>query len=232
MYKPKETHSIVLSDLLCSHRNQLSRSYPFVKVWIDTGTIQGGKPKVLKDIYAFLTIQQSIVFCATKASADEVTRTMTSAGYEVSTLHSDLEGPQRDEVMQRFRSGISKVLITTNILARGVDVPSVAVVVNYDIPTERKGRNVIVPDHATYVHRIGRTGRFNRAGTAITFVQNKSDYDMLKQIEAVYSPNKELIVQWSADDLEGLGEDQQNRLEGLTTAPSLVGADTNTNNSA
>lgn len=186
------------------------------QVWIDTASVPGGKNSVLKDIYAFLTIQQSIVFVGTKASADEVTRVMTQSGFEVSTLHSDLEGPDRDAVMARFRTGQSKVLITTNVLARGVDVPSVAVVVNYDIPTERRGRSLI-PDHATYLHRIGRTGRFNRAGTAITFVHGQADYELLRQIENVYAPGREMIQQWAADNLEQLGTDQLQRMDKFTT---------------
>ena len=137
---------------------------------------------------------------------------MMEAGYEVSTLHSELEGTVRDIVMDNFRSGKSKVLITTNVLARGVDVPSVAVVVNYDLPTERRG-TMIVPDHTSYVHRIGRTGRFNRAGTAISFVDNQHDYEILRQIEANYSPSKQMIEEWKADDLERLGTDQLNRLD-------------------
>ena len=106
-------------------------------------------------------------------------------------------------------------MITTNVLARGVDVPSVAVVVNYDLPTERRGRSV-VPDHATYVHRIGRTGRFNRAGTAISFVHGQPDYDILRQIEAVYSPGKEMISQWDAQAVEALGADQIQRMDKFT----------------
>ena len=74
----------------------------------------------------------------------------------MSVLHSEVDGPDRDIVMARFRAGESKVLITTNVLSRGVDVPSVAVVVNFDVPTERNKFREEVPDPGTYLHRIGK----------------------------------------------------------------------------
>ena len=92
---------------------------------------------------------------------------MNRSGLAVSCLHSDLDGSVRDSVMQRFRDCESRVLITTNVLARGVDVPAVSVVINFDLPLVHNivGKNrEITPDYTTFVHRIGRTGRGESPG--------------------------------------------------------------------
>ena len=104
----------------------------------------------------------------TRVSASEIQRRMEADGHRVSALHGAFEGSERDALLQDFRSGKSKVLITTNVLARGIDVSSVSMVINYDIPM--KGRGDTAPDPETYLHRIGRTGRFGRIGVSISFV--------------------------------------------------------------
>lgn len=95
---------------------------------------------------------------------------MMDCGHKVVCLHSQLDnpGPARDAVIDAFRFGKAKVLITTNVLARGIDVATVSMVVNYDLPTAVGG----VPDPQTYLHRIGRTGRFGRVGVSISFVHD------------------------------------------------------------
>jgi ATP-dependent RNA helicase DDX19/DBP5 len=92
------------------------------QLWVDTRTYQGGKLEFLADIYSLLTIGQSIVFVGRKDDADDVHRTLHQAGYTCSVLHGAVEPAQRDAVMDAFRKGESNVLITTNVLARGVDV--------------------------------------------------------------------------------------------------------------
>jgi translation initiation factor 4A len=87
-----------------------------------------------------------------------------------------MEQKERELVMKEFRGGSSRVLITTDLLARGIDVQPISVVINYDLPTDR--------EH--YVHRIGRDGRFGRKGTAINFA-TKEDMQMLKDIEQFYN---------------------------------------------
>ncbi|GMF82862.1 unnamed protein product [[Candida] boidinii] len=107
---------------------------------------------------------------------------MRSKGHKVSILHSSLENDERDRLIDDFREGRSKVLITTNVLARGIDIPSVSMVVNFDMPVD-KHRN---PDPSTYLHRIGRTGRFGRTGVAISFVHDKASYDCLMSIKKYF----------------------------------------------
>lgn len=100
--------------------------------------------------------------------------------------------------MQAFRDGESTVLITTNVLARGVDVDNVCLVINYDIPME--GREHKEPDYETYLHRIGRTGRFGRKGTAISLINDEHSLRILAQIEDHFTKGgKEMIKQAEAD---------------------------------
>ena len=157
----------------------------------------------LADIYSLLTIGQSIIFVGTKAEADRVHDTLTQAGYTCSVLHGAVENAQRDATMEAFRQGKSTVLITTNVLARGVDVDNVCLVVNYDVPVDKDGE----PDFETYLHRIGRTGRFGRKGTAINFIHDEKSLSVLRAIERHFSgaDDKEMITKAEADP-EALAE--------------------------
>lgn len=96
--------------------------------------------------------------------------------HTVSATHGDMDQNTRDIIMREFRSGSSRVLITTDLLARGIDVQQVSLVINYDLPTQ--------PEN--YLHRIGRSGRFGRKGVAINFV-TKDDERMLQDIQRFYN---------------------------------------------
>jgi len=166
------------------------------QIWIDTRKYQGGNIAFLEDIYSLLTIGQSIVFVRTRRDAEEVHTTLSNSGFTCSILHGEVEPTQRDATMQAFRDGESTVLITTNVLARGVDVDNVCLVINYDIPTDQRGN----PDFETYLHRIGRTGRFGRKGTAINFVNDDKALRTLGAIESHFAKSgKEMIQQADAD---------------------------------
>ncbi|KAL3925852.1 MAG: hypothetical protein SGILL_000134 [Bacillariaceae sp.] len=166
------------------------------QLWIDTRAYQGGKLDFLSDIYSLLTIGQSIVFVGTKKNADMVHRALSEGGYTCSVLHSGLQPDERDTTMQAFRNGESNVLITTNVLARGVDVDNVCMVINYDIPLDKDGQ----PDFETYLHRIGRTGRFGKKGTAISLIDDPSSIQALAAIEQHFAkPGSEMIQQADAD---------------------------------
>lgn len=140
------------------------------------------KFEVLSELYGLLTIGSSIIFVQRKATADQLYRLMTNEGHKVSVLHSDLEHSDRDRLIDDFREGRSKVLITTNVLSRGIDIASVSMVVNYDLPVDKSGR----PDPSTYLHRIGRTGRFGRVGVSISFVHDKKSYEVLQSIQQYF----------------------------------------------
>ncbi|KAF2725808.1 DEAD-domain-containing protein [Polychaeton citri CBS 116435] len=136
------------------------------------------KYEALVKFYGLMTIASSIIFVKRRDTAAEIERRMTSEGHKVASLTGALDGDQRDEVFTRFRTGDAKVLITTNVLARGIDVQTVTMVVNYDIPETVDGK----PDFETYLHRIGRTGRFGRTGAALSFVSDRKSWESLMSI--------------------------------------------------
>ncbi len=114
----------------------------------------------------------AMIFCRTKLGVDELGESLMARGYTVETLHGDLSQTQRDRVMRRFRSGQADILIATDVAARGLDIPDVSHVINFDIPESAEA----------YVHRIGRTGRAGKAGKAITLVAPR-ETRWLRQIE-------------------------------------------------
>ncbi|QPG76654.1 RNA helicase required for poly(A+) mRNA export [Brettanomyces nanus] len=140
------------------------------------------KFECLCELYGLLTIASSIIFVQRKKTADKLYFKMKQEGHAVSVLHGDLDTKERDRLIDDFREGRSKVLITTNVLARGIDIPSVSMVVNYDMPFDKNGK----PDPATYLHRIGRTGRFGRTGVSISFIHDKESYECLKYISQYF----------------------------------------------
>lgn len=130
----------------------------------------------LCDLYDTLTITQAVIFCNTKRKVDWLTEKMREANFTVSSMHGDMPQKERDAIMKEFRSGQSRVLISTDVWARGIDVQQVSLVINYDLPNSRE----------LYIHRIGRSGRFGRKGVAINFVKN-DDIRILRDIEQYYS---------------------------------------------
>ncbi|KAJ3365629.1 RNA helicase required for poly(A+) mRNA export [Allomyces javanicus] len=143
---------------------------------------RAAKFDTLSDLYGLLTVGQSIIFVHTRATAVDLTARMQAEGHQVAVLTGELTPAQRDRVMAEFRSGSAKVLIATNVLSRGIDVPQVNLVVNYDLPMDENRQ----PDFEAYVHRIGRTGRFGRAGVAINLIDSGHALKMQQQITAAY----------------------------------------------
>lgn len=137
------------------------------------------KIDVLKDLYETLTVSQSVIFVNSRRQCQWLYDQLEMADFTVSCLHGDMEDSERSAMMQEFRSGSSRVLLATNVLARGIDVQQVSLVVNYDIPRGEEGRE-------SYVHRIGRGGRFGRKGVAINFV-TEEDTNTLRGIEKFWS---------------------------------------------
>uniref|UniRef100_A0A8C5PFQ4 RNA helicase n=1 Tax=Leptobrachium leishanense TaxID=445787 RepID=A0A8C5PFQ4_9ANUR len=130
----------------------------------------------LCDLYDTLTITQAVIFCNTKRKVDWLTEKMREANFTVSSMHGDMPQKERESIMKEFRSGSSRVLISTDVWARGLDVPQVSLIINYDLPNNRE----------LYIHRIGRSGRYGRKGVAINFVKN-DDIRILRDIEQYYS---------------------------------------------
>jgi translation initiation factor 4A len=134
------------------------------------------KLDTLCDLYETLAITQSVIFINTRRKVDWLTDKMRARDHTVSATHGDMDQNTRDIIMREFRSGSSRVLITTDLLARGIDVQQVSLVINYDLPTQ--------PEN--YLHRIGRSGRFGRKGVAINFV-TREDERMLQDIQRFYN---------------------------------------------
>lgn len=130
----------------------------------------------LTDLYDSLTVTQAVVFCNTRRKVDWLTDKMRENNFTVSAMHGEMPQRERDMIMNEFRQGQSRVLITTDVWARGIDVQQVSLVINYDLPTNREN----------YIHRIGRSGRFGRKGVAINFVKD-DDVTLLRDIEQYYS---------------------------------------------
>ncbi|KAJ3349472.1 RNA helicase required for poly(A+) mRNA export [Entophlyctis luteolus] len=156
------------------------------------------KTEILMAIYGLLTIGQSIIFVRQKWKAEELARRMNEEGHVVALLHGSLEGAARDKVMDDFRDGKSKVLITTNVLARGIDILQVTLVINFDMPVTADGR----VDPETYLHRIGRTGRFGRTGVSINFVHDKRSFEEMDAIQRHFGKEIVKVNTDSYDEIE------------------------------
>lgn len=130
----------------------------------------------LIDLYDTLTVAHAVVFCNTRKKVELLAKRMTKEKFTVSAMHGDMPQAERDEIMRNFRDGNSRVLITTDLWARGIDVERVSLVINYDLPLSRE----------QYIHRIGRTGRMGRKGLAISFVK-RDELRLLRDIEQFYA---------------------------------------------
>jgi len=134
------------------------------------------KLDTLFDLYDTLNIAQAVIFCNTRKRVDWLTDQLRQKDFTVSATHGDLQPEERNKILTEFRTGSSRILITTDLLARGIDVHGVSLVINYDLP-----RNF-----EKYIHRIGRSGRFGRKGVAINLVAYE-DQGRLKEIERYYN---------------------------------------------
>jgi ATP-dependent RNA helicase DeaD len=143
------------------------------------------KQEKLVDVVKAERPDQAIIFVRTKIGADRLSRRLNDAGVRVKALHGDMSQGQRDGVMIAFKSERERLLVATDVAARGLDISGVTHVINYDVPNS--------PD--IYVHRIGRTGRVGRSGRAITFITPKQQRDL----QAIERHAKTEIAPWSAD---------------------------------
>lgn len=138
------------------------------------------KLSVLCDLYKKIRIKQAIIYVNTRRKVEWLVNKMVQNGFSVSQLHGDMNQLERSEIMKNFRSGLIKVLITTDLLSRGIDVQQISLVINYDLPMSKE----------SYIHRIGRSGRFGRKGLAVNFL-GRLDVPVLREIEVYYSTSIE-----------------------------------------
>jgi len=130
------------------------------------------KLKIINHIFKAGDLKRVIIFCGKKDRVKDITRSLKSMHINCDQMHSDLSQQERDEVMYRFKAGMTDVLVATDIVARGIDIDDIRIVINYDVPH----------DSEDYVHRIGRTARADRDGQAITFISEAEIY-LFQQIE-------------------------------------------------
>tara|TARA_B100000575_G_C23126104_1_gene652436 strand:- start:43 stop:1329 length:1287 start_codon:yes stop_codon:yes gene_type:complete len=134
------------------------------------------KYETLCDLYGVLIINQSIIYCNSQRIVENLSRRMTQNNFTVSFMHGNMTPLERENTMSDFRNGKNKVLITTDLLGRGIDIQQISVVINYDVPSKIEN----------YIHRIGRSGRYGRKGVAINFMTNY-DRNRIQNIEKYYS---------------------------------------------
>lgn len=146
------------------------------------------KMETLKDIYSQISISQSIIYCNSVNRTMMLYEELKSESFPVAFIHSTMDKSERFTIFNNFKSGKYRVLISTDITSRGIDIQQVGVVINFDIPICKY----------TYLHRIGRSGRWGRKGIAINFVVHRDTY-LMKDIEGYYKCNiEELPVNFSS----------------------------------
>ncbi|KAG8269066.1 DEAD-box helicase Dbp80-like isoform X1 [Homalodisca vitripennis] len=164
---------------------------------------QDAKYAAIANIYGVATIGQAMIFCHTRKTASWLSEKMSKDGHAVALLSGELTVEQRIAILDRFREGKEKVLITTNVLARGIDIEQVTIVVNFDLPIDQAGN----ADCETYLHRIGRTGRFGKAGLAINLVDGPQSRRVLIQIEEHFGKKIVRLNTDDVDEIEKLGNE-------------------------
>lgn len=129
------------------------------------------------DLYSYISVSQSIIYVNRKSKADELKERLENKNFTVSVMHGRMTGSERSAIMRQFRNGETRILISTDLLSRGIDIQQVSVVINYDLPH--------MNNKESYIHRIGRSGRYGRKGVAINFVTRK-DFFKIRELEKFY----------------------------------------------
>jgi superfamily II DNA/RNA helicase len=115
-----------------------------------------------------MSTSQAIIFSNTIKKVDWLKENLEKNNFEITYIHGKMTAKERDDIVKEFREGKTRILLTTDLLARGIDIPQVNLVINYDLP----------PNKETYIHRIGRCGRFDKKGVAITMVKMEDQSDV------------------------------------------------------
>ena len=157
--------------------------------YIDT-EVEELKFEVLLDLYNLISTSQAIIFCNKIRQVEWLTKNLEEKNFSITSIHGQMTSVQRLEVVKDFRDGKTRILITTDLLSRGIDIPQVNLVINYDLP----------PNKETYIHRIGRCGRFGKKGVAISLVkmQDQSDIKSLNRMKNFYN----MAIEELPEDIE------------------------------
>ncbi len=143
--------------------------------------VEENKFDVFIDIYNLISTTQAIIFCNTISKVKWLEEQLKAQNFSITTIHGKMTQVERNNIVQEFRDGKTRLLLTTDLLARGIDVPQVNLVICYDMP----------PDKETYIHRIGRCGRFGKKGVSISFIKmaDQTDTKMLNMMKNTYKIN-------------------------------------------
>jgi superfamily II DNA/RNA helicase len=166
-------HFMVDPVSILVNQDQLSLE-GITQFYIDIGQ-ERWKLETFCDLYDLVSISQSMVYVNTKEKADYLRDCLLNRKFTVSVIHSGMKPSERSDIMKEFRRGNTRILISTDMLSRGIDVQQVSIVINFDLPKNNE----------CYIHRIGRSGRYGRKGVAINLV-SKQDFWRLKEIEKHY----------------------------------------------
>ena len=203
-YLPKDIQVALFSATMPVELNSLTEKFMRdpVKILVKTEalTLEGieqhyialdcdeQKYDTLKDLYGILSMSQCIIYCNSVKRVQDLYDAMMADDFPVCQIHSNMDNAERKKSYTDFKSGVNRVLISSNVTARGIDVQQVSTVINFDVP------NCI----HTYLHRIGRSGRWGRKGVGINFVTRR-DSRKIKEIEQHYSTEiTELPASWAA----------------------------------
>lgn len=136
------------------------------------------KFETLLDLYSFVSTSQAIIFCNSIEKTDWLKENLEKNNFEITCIHGRMNQKERDDIIKDFRDSKTRILLTTDLLARGIDIPFVNLVINYDLPITKE----------TYIHRIGRCGRFDKKGVAITMVkmEDSVDFKLFNKLKHFY----------------------------------------------
>lgn len=134
------------------------------------------KYDVLKELYEYMSLNKAMIFCNSKNRVDRLRSNLQIDGFAVSSIHGGMDPKERREIMKKFRENETRILISTGLLSRGIDVQQTSLILNYDLPQNKE----------TYIHQVGRSGRYGRKGLAINFITNK-DRNKLEEIQQYYN---------------------------------------------
>ena len=134
------------------------------------------KYDVLYDLYNSISINQCIIYVNTKNTLINLVDRLNEKDYPISFIHGELSSEQRKENLNNFKNGKTRILLSTDLLSRGIDIQQLSLVINFDIPKNKE----------TYIHRIGRSGRYGRKGVSINFICN-NETDELNELQKFYN---------------------------------------------
>lgn len=145
---------------------------------------------VLYDIYETINVTQSIIYVNSKNVLNNLYDRLTRDSFPVSYIHGDMNSSDREKNLNDFKNGITRIMLSTDLLSRGIDIQQLSLVINFDLPRNKE----------TYIHRIGRSGRYGRKGTAINFVTSE-DIEHMREIQKFYNTKIDEMPQNLADYL-------------------------------